>query len=95
MQAVLTHRLLAAAEAEAEAEAGESTSLLWDLDFEVFAWWLDLGGTVNWLLLLVGVGWSDSSSILASPAISKVRSMISTRSVGERCVFLLGDAVDP
>ena len=38
MQAVLTHRLLAAAEAEAEAEAGESTSLLWDLDFEVFEW---------------------------------------------------------
>ena len=38
MQAVLTHRLLAAAEAEAAAEAGESTSLLWDLDFEVFGW---------------------------------------------------------
>ena len=36
MQAVLTHRLFAAAEADAEAEeeAGESLSLLWDLDFE-------------------------------------------------------------
>ena len=38
MQAVLTHRLFAAADAEAEgeAEAGESLSLLWDLDFEGF-----------------------------------------------------------
>ena len=38
MQAVLTQRLLVAAEAEAEAdaEAGESLSLLWDLDFEDF-----------------------------------------------------------
>ena len=45
---------------------------------------------MNWLLLLVGVGWSDSSSILASPAISKVRSMIIMCLSPRRCGRSLG-----
>lgn len=69
MQAVLTHRLFA------DAEAGESVSLLWDLDLVAFR----LGSEVVEVVevvekgLFVGVWWSDSSSILVSPAISSPR----------------------
>ena len=58
MQAVLTHRLFA------DAEAGEPLSLLCDLDLLA----LGMESTAEGKSL-VGVWWSDSSSILVSPAI--------------------------
>ena len=57
MHAVLTQRLFA------DAEAGEPLSLLWDLDLVAFG--LD---SVAVGKSFVGVWWSDSYSILVSPA---------------------------
>lgn len=58
MHAVLTHRRFA------DAEAGEPLSLLWDLDLVALG--LDSGAVGK---SFVGIWWSDSSSILGSPAI--------------------------
>ena len=62
MQAVLTHRLFA------DAEAGEPLSLLCDLDLVALGMESAAKGES-----LVGVWWSDSSSILVWPAISSPR----------------------
>lgn len=62
MQAVLTHRLFA------DAEAGEPLSLLCDLDLPGFG--LDSAAVGK---SFVGVWWSDWSSILVSPAMSSPR----------------------
>lgn len=71
MQAVLTHRLFA------DAEAGEPLSLLCDLDLVALG--RESAGEGK---SLVSVWWSDSSSILVSPAIWCI------------LYLLLGDATD-